>query len=74
MTQAVILLCYALLADDSDTAGYHFLTSVIKTDWEEAQNIPHVPGFCPSSLLSAVVETETSCSHSGACQSCRLHT
>lgn len=31
MTQAVIVLYCAPLADDLDTSGYHFLTSVSKT-------------------------------------------
>lgn len=72
---SVILLCCSSPADDSDATGYYFLTSVIKTlIGKEAQSILHVPGFCPPSLLSAEVEPETSCSHSDACQSCRLHT
>lgn len=64
----VILLCCSSLADDSDTLGYHFLTSVIETlIGKQAQRILHVPGFCSPSQLSAEVEPETSCSHSDTC-------
>lgn len=68
---SVMSLCCSSLADDSDTTSYHFLTSVITTlTGKEAQSIPHAPGFCPLSPLSAEVEPETSCSHSDARQSC----
>lgn len=64
---SVISLCCSSLADDSDTTGYHFLTSAIKTRiGKEVQSIPHVPGFCPPALLSAEAEPETFCSHGNA--------
>ena len=72
---SVILLHCSALADDSDRTGYYFPMSVIKhLIGKEAQCILHIPGFCPPSPLSAEVEPETSCSHSDACQSCRLRT
>lgn len=70
---SVTSLCCSSLADDSDTTGYHFLTSVIKTVWEGG-----IKNLTCSWLLHSIYALnwsgpETSCSQSETWQSCRLH-